>query len=129
MQGRAGIVILGLVAALLAGGAVTAVTIGMQRGTAVAATVNGEVIYVNELNGQVDTLAKQYGLDLGTADAARQRAEISREVLDQLIEQRVVLQDARLNSPMPTETQVEPQLQEIKRNFPTARDFKTTPAR
>src|SRR2546426_6895113 len=82
MQGRARIVILGLVAVLLGGGAVTAVTIGMQRGTAVAATVNGEVIYVNELNGQVDTLAKQYGLDVGTADGARQRAEISRVVLE-----------------------------------------------
>ena len=123
MNGQARIVILGLVAALLAGGAVTAVTIGMQRGTAVAATVNGEVIYVNELNGQVDTLAKQYGLDMGTADGARQRAEISRVVLDQLIEQRLVLQEARRNSAMPTETQVESQLQEIKRNFPTESDF------
>src|SRR3989442_13371520 len=78
VNGQARIVILGLVAALLAGGAVTAVTIGMQRGTAVAATVKGEVIYVNELNGQGDTLAKQYGLDMGTADGARPRAENSR---------------------------------------------------
>src|SRR2546427_8386054 len=91
VNGQARIVILGLVAALLGGGAVTAVTIGMQRGTAVAATVNGEVIYVNELNGQVDTLAKQYGLDIGTADGAPQRAEISPVVLHQLIEQRLVL--------------------------------------
>lgn len=123
MDGRARIVLLGFIAVLLGGGAVAAVTIGMQRGTAVAATVNGEVIYINELNGEVDTLAKQYGLDLGTADGARQRAEISRVVLDQLIEQRLVLQEARRNTAMPTETQVDSQLQEIKRNFPTASDF------
>src|SRR2546422_10169709 len=99
MQGRARIVILGLVAVLLAGGAVTAVTIGMQRGTAVAATVNGEGIYINELNGQGDTLAKQYGLDLGAAGRARQRTEISRVGLRQLIEQRLGVQEGRPNTP------------------------------
>jgi len=98
MEGRARIVLLGLAAALLAAGAVAAITMGMQRGTAVAATVNGEVIYINELNEQVDTLAKQYGLDPSTADGARQRAEVSRVVLDQLIEQRLVLQEARRQS-------------------------------
>ena len=120
---RARIVLLVLVALLLGGGAVAAITLGMQRGTAVAATVNGEVIYVNELNEQVDTLAKQYGLDPSTADGARQRAEISRVVLDQLIEQRLVLQEARRENAMPTETQIDDQLQEIKRNFPSQRDF------
>ncbi|TMJ09523.1 MAG: hypothetical protein E6G98_09295 [Bacillati bacterium ANGP1] len=123
MEGRARIVLLGLAAVLLAAGAVAAITMGMQRGTAVAATVNGEVIYINELNEQVDTLAKQYGLDPSTADGARQRAEVSRVVLDQLIEQRLVLQEARRQSALPTETQIEDQLQEIKRNFPTQRDF------
>src|SRR2546427_6195493 len=74
VNGQARIVILGLVAALLGGGAVTAVTIGMQRGTAGAATVNGGVIYVNELKGQGGTRPKQYRLALGTAGGAPQRA-------------------------------------------------------
>jgi len=103
--------------------AVAWVTTGMQRGTAVAATVNGEVIYAKELDGEVSAIARQYGIDLGSADGTQQRAQISKVILDQLIEQRLILQVARQHSAMPTETQVESQLQEIKRNFPTEGDF------
>src|SRR2546425_1427012 len=74
MHGRAGIVILGLVAVLLGGGAVTAVTIGMQRGAAGAAAANGEGILLNETKGQGGTLPQQYGLDLGAGGGAPQRA-------------------------------------------------------
>src|SRR5256884_2916731 len=90
MEGRARIVLLGLVAVLLAAGAVAAITMGMQRGTAVAATVNGEGIYINEMNEQVDTLAQQYRLDPPTAGGAPQRVGGSPVVLDPLIEQRPV---------------------------------------
>jgi parvulin-like peptidyl-prolyl isomerase len=124
MIGRAKIVMLTLVAVALAG-SVVAVTLGMQRGTVVAATVNGEVIYVTELDGEVNAVAKQYGIDLGSPEGARQRPEITRVVLDQLIEQRLVLQEARRFGALPNEAQVELQLQEIKRTFPTETDFAT----
>ena len=123
MSSRTKLVLLGLAAVALGGIAVSAVTVGMQRGTAVAATVNGEVIYARELEGEVAALARQYGIDLGNTDTAQQRVEISRVVLDQLIEQRLILQEARRRNTMPAETQVEAQLQEIKRNFPTESDF------
>ncbi len=123
MTGRTKFVLLGLAAVLFGSIAVAAVTIGMQRGTAVAATVNGEVIYARELEGEVAAIARQYGIDLGNTETAQQRAEISRVVLDQLIEQRLILQEARRRNTMPAETQVEAQLQDIKRNFPSESDF------
>ncbi len=123
MSSRTKLVLLGLAAVVLGGIAAAAVTVGMQRGTAVAATVNGEVIYARELDGEVAALARQYGIDLGNAETAQQRGEISRVVLDQLIEQRLILQEARRRNTMPAETQVEAQLQEIKRNFPAESDF------
>lgn len=123
MSGKARIVVLSMIAVLLGAGAVAVVTTGMQRGTAVAAMVNGEVIYAKELDGEVSAVAKQYGIDLGSADGTQQRTEISRVILEQLIEQRLILQEARLFSAMPAETQVESQLQEIKRNFPSESDF------
>src|SRR2546425_12767761 len=82
VNGQARIVILGLVAALLGGGAVTAVTIGMQRGTAGAPPGHGGGIFGNELNGQGHTPAKKNGLELGTAGRAPQRAGNSPRGLD-----------------------------------------------
>jgi parvulin-like peptidyl-prolyl isomerase len=125
MTGRGKIVALTLVLLVIGTAVAVAVTMGMQRGTAVAATVNGEVIYARELDGEVTMVAKQYGIDLAKADGAQQRQEISRVILDQLIEQRLVMQEARSRNAMPTEVQVEFQLQQIKRNFPTEADFAT----
>jgi parvulin-like peptidyl-prolyl isomerase len=123
MTGRSKIVVLTLVVLLIGAAAAAALTIGMKRGTAVAATVNGEVIYAREVDGEVALVAKQYGIDLAKTEGAQQRQEISRVILDQLIEQRLILQEARARNAMPTEVQVEAQLQEIKKSFPTETDF------
>lgn len=125
MTGRSKIVILAVVVVLLGAAAAAAVAIGMRRGTAVAATVNGEVIYAREVENEVTVVAKQYGIDLAKADGSQQRQEISRVILDQLIEQRLILQEARARNAMPTEVQVESQLQELKKSFPTEADFTT----
>jgi foldase protein PrsA len=125
MKGRSKVVVLTLVVLVIGAAAVAALTIGMRRGTAVAATVNGEVIYAREVDGEVAIVAKQYGIDLGKTDSTQQRQEISRAILDQLIEQRLILQEARARNAMPTEVQVEAQMQEIKRTFPTETDFNT----
>ena len=125
MTGRSKIVVLTVVVLVLAAAAVAALTIGARRGTAVAATVNGDVIYAREVDGEVAIVAKQYGIDLGKTDSTQQRQEISRAILDQLIEQRLILQEARARNAMPTEVQVEAQMQEIKRTFPTETDFNT----
>ncbi len=123
MTGRARVALLVGVGLLLGAGLVTVVTSGMRRGTAVAATVNGEVIYQRELDGEVDAIARQYGIDAATPEGRRQRQEIARIVLDQLIDQRLILQQARLHNALPSEADVDAQVAEIRRTFPTEADF------
>jgi len=96
---------------------------GMQRGTAIAATVNGEVIYARDLDREVTAIARQYGIDLASAQGGQQRAEISRIVLDQLIEQRLILQEARKRGALATDTQLDQAVQDIKANFPSEAEF------
>jgi parvulin-like peptidyl-prolyl isomerase len=123
MNGRARTAVVVTVGLLLGVGAVTVVTAGMRRGTAVAASVNGEVIYQRELDGEVDAIARQYGIDASTPQGRQQRQEIARIVLDQLIDQRLILQQARLHNALPTEADVDAQVAEIRRTFPTDADF------
>ncbi|HEY3248302.1 MAG TPA: peptidylprolyl isomerase [bacterium] len=108
---------------LVGAAAAVAVTYGMKRGTAVAAVVNGETIYTAQLNTEVEAVAKQYNIDLRAKDGAKQRADISKIMLDQLIDQRLIMQQARKMNAQATDAQIDGQLDEIKKNFPTEAEF------
>lgn len=109
---------------ILAGTALAvAVSIGIRRSAAVAATVNGEVIYQSALDTEVNAIAAQYGIDLKGKDGDKQRAEITKIVLDQLIEQRLVMQEARRYNAVATDAQIDAQVEQIKRNFPSEAAF------
>lgn len=123
MKTRFRLVALTVVLVLAATGLAIAVTVGMRRGTAVAATVNGEVIYASALSGEVTAIALQYGIDVKSKEGEKQRGEITRVVLDQMIEQRLILQEARRVNALATDAQIDAQLAEIKRNFPSEADF------
>ncbi len=125
MSFRAKAIIAALVLALAGTAAAVAVTLGMQRGTGVAATVNGEVIYANDLAREVAAIAKQYNIDLNSEDGKKQRAEINKIVLDQVIEQRLILQEARRLGAEATDQQIDQAMTNIKGNFPTAAAFET----
>lgn len=123
MKTRFRLVALTVVLVLAATGLAIAVTVGMRRGTAVAATVNGEVIYASALSGEVTAIALQYGIDVKSKEGEKQRGEITRVVLDQMIEQRLILQKARQVNALATDAQIDAQMAEIKRNFPSEADF------
>lgn len=125
MKTRFRLVALTVVLVLAATGLAIAVTVGMRRGTAVAATVNGEVIYASELSGEVTAIALQYGIDVKSKEGEKQRGEITRVVLDQMIEQRLILREARRVNALATDAQIDAQLAEIKRNFPSEADFQS----
>lgn len=99
--------------------AAVALTTGMKRSTAVAARVNGEVIYATDLDREVDAIARQYGIP----DDDKQRNEIVRIVLDQVIEQRIINQEARRYDAVASEVQINARLADIRRNFPTEEEF------
>jgi len=123
MRSRVKVIIITVVLALLGTAAAVAVTQGMQRGTSVAATINGEVVYASDLAREVAAIGRQYGIDLNSDQGRAQRNEISRIVLDQLIEQRIILQEARRRAALGTDAQVDEALAEIQANFPSESEF------
>lgn len=116
-------VILSVVLILIGTAAAVAVTIGMQRGTSIAATVNGEVIYASDLAREVAAIAQQYNIDLNSEEGRKQRAEIDKIVLDQVIDQRLIRQEARHLGAEATEQQLDKAITDIKANFPTEAEF------
>lgn len=123
MRSRVTVIIVTILLALLGTAAAVALTQGMQRGTSVAATINGEVIYASDLAREVGAIARQYGIDLNSEQGRTQRSEISRIVLDQLIEQRLILQEARKRGARATDAQVDEALAEIQADFPSEAEF------
>lgn len=123
MTSRAKTIIFLVIFIVVATAAAVGLTQGMRRGTALAATVNGEAIYASELDREVNAIAGQYGINLTSPDGAKQRGEITRVVLDQMIEQRLINQEARRHDAQAEDPQVDAQLADIKRNFPSEREF------
>lgn len=125
MSRKVKFVIAAVVVVLIGTAAAIAVTLGMQRSTMVAASVNGEIIYSHELDNEVTAIARQYNIDLGGADGAKQRAEIGRIVLDQMIDQRLIMQEARRRNALATDAQVDEQVANIKQNFSSEGEFQS----
>jgi foldase protein PrsA len=116
-------VLLAVVLVLAGTAAAVAVTRGMQRGTSVVASVNGEAIYASDLERRVAELARQYNMDLNSEEGRKQRAEIDKIVLEQVIEQRLILQEARRRGAEATDAQVDEAINDIKNNFPSAAEY------
>lgn len=120
MSSRTKVILFTLAFIVIGTASAIALTAGMRRSTAVAARVNGEVIYATDLDQEVDAIARQYGIP----DDDKQRSEIVRIVLDQMIEQRIINQQARRYDAVASEAQINAQLADIRRNFPTEAEFR-----
>lgn len=92
----------------------------------VAATVNGEPIYAREVDRYVREIGARFGVDFSKADAARQRQEVARSVLEQLIERTLILQEARRTGRLASDAAVEDRLRKIAASFPSLQDFERT---
>jgi foldase protein PrsA len=123
MSARLKAILLAVVLVFVGTAAAIALTRGMQRATDAVATVNGEVIYASDLEREVATLARQYNIDLKSEDGKKQRAEIDKIVLDQVIEQRLILQEARRLGAEATPQQLDQAIGDIKTNFPSPAEF------
>jgi parvulin-like peptidyl-prolyl isomerase len=107
--------------AVLAAGAVAAWW--ARRTPAVAATVNGEPIYTAEVDRYVREIGARFGVDFSKGEAAQQRQQVARSVLDQLIERTLILQEARRTGRLASDAAVEDRLREIARAFPSPEEF------
>ncbi|MER3455711.1 MAG: hypothetical protein C4304_02195 [candidate division GAL15 bacterium] len=110
---------------ILAAGTVVAVR-WTRRGPALAATVNGEPIYAAEVDRYVREIGARFGVDFSKGEAARQRAQVARSVLDQLIDRTLILQEARRTGHLASEAEVDARLAQIAKSFPTTEEFERT---
>ncbi len=101
----------------------------IQRPPGVAATVNGEPIYTAEVDRYVRELGKRLGVDFFRGEAARQRPQVARSVLDQLIERTLILQEARRTGRLATDAEVDRRVGELGSQFPTQKEFEQALAR
>ncbi|MCS7235739.1 MAG: peptidylprolyl isomerase [Armatimonadota bacterium] len=115
---------------LMAAAAVVAVAVGVvvavrwaRRAPVVAATVNGEPIYTAEVDRYVRDIGARFGVDFSKGEAARQRAQVARSVLDQLIERTLILQEARRTGKLASDLEVEERLRQIAQAFPSTQEF------
>jgi len=104
-------------------------TKGAQKGSAVAARVNGDAIYWSQVDAEVARAAAQFGLDPAGEEFAKQRNEITKAVMDQLVAQRLVVQEGRKRNIAAGDKEVEEQLAEIKKRFPGEAEFTSALAR
>ncbi len=125
MSRRIQIVVLSVVLVLVAGVAAVRLTSAVQYNVAVAAVVNGEIIYATDLNTEVNgVLTQQIPVDPTGKERDKQRAQISPVILDAMIEQRLIMQAARSRGAVATDKQIDAQVTEIKGNFPSEQSFK-----
>jgi len=104
-------------------------TAGAKRGAAVAARVNGDVVYWSQVDAEVNRAAAQFGLDPKNQEFEKQRTEITKTVVDQLISQRLIMQEARKRNVVASDQDVEAQVATIRQRFPNESDFTAALAR
>ncbi|MDR7481678.1 MAG: peptidylprolyl isomerase [Armatimonadota bacterium] len=94
-----------------------------RRGAAVAARVNGEAIYWSQVDAEVRRAAAQFGVDPSTPEFEKQREQITKIIIDQMVAQRLIMQEARKRHLTATDQDVEAQLVEIVKRFPGKTEF------
>ncbi|MGQ0568099.1 MAG: peptidylprolyl isomerase [Armatimonadota bacterium] len=130
MKMRKALLAAGIVVVLVAIGAgAWALTGSAKRGTAVAATVNGDPIYWSQVDTEVTRTAAQFGIDPKSPEFEKQRADITKAVIDQLIGTRIVMQEARKRNLVARDKEVDEQLAGIRQRFPSETEFNTAMAR
>jgi len=88
---------------------------GLRTRAAVAATINDESVYWSEVDQEVARAAAQYNVNLLGPDGDKQRAELTKVVLDQLIDQRLILQAARARNVDVGDAQISAEVERITR--------------
>lgn len=96
-------------------------------GQKMAATVNGEGISMAEYDKRVASVKKsfeQQGLDFSSDEGKEMEASIKEKVLDGLIDETLVLQEAKDQEILPTKEEIDEQLQQIKDSQESEKAYK-----
>ncbi|MDR7434449.1 MAG: peptidylprolyl isomerase [Armatimonadota bacterium] len=98
-------------------------TRAMAQVTALAAVVNGEAIYQRDVEAEVELVAFQYGLTFEGQEGQSQRQELKRAVLDQLMDRKILMQEARRLGQVATDYEVDLRLAAIREQFGSEEAF------
>lgn len=112
-----------------AGAGAWVLTSTTRRATAVAATVNGEAITWAQVDAEIARAASQFGIDTSSPDFAKQRDEVTKAIVDQLVGVRIIMQEARERNLVVPESEVDKELAGIKARFASEDEFTTAMAR
>lgn len=93
----------------------------------VVASVNGEDITTQELDEQVtlmETNLQQQGYSFDGEQGKQLEQMLRQNIVDQMIDQKLVLQDAKKQNMLPSDKEVQTEIDKIKKQLGTEADFK-----
>lgn len=91
----------------------------------VLATVNGLEITESQFNQRYNIIAGQYDLDPENQDHAAYAADLKEQVLNSLVDETVLLQEAEAQGLIATEEEVNKEIETFKANFSSTEEFET----
>lgn len=88
------------------------------------AIVNGEAILLSELEKNVQFLVEQYKLLTPASEQTTEKVrQLKKDILNQMIDERLLLQEAKKRKIVVAKREIEDGVNEVKRRFPTLEDF------
>ena len=90
----------------------------------IAATVNGDPIYMEQVDKQMDQLKQQHQ-QLQGEQGEQYIKSFQKQIVDDLIDQKLVLQGAEKAKMTVTDKEVEDWLEMVKKQFPSEQQFQS----
>jgi len=95
-----------------------------SSGKKVAATVNGDPIYMEEVDRQLDQLKQQHQ-QLQGQEGEQYAKSFQKQILDDLIDQKLVLQEAEKQNVKVSDKEIDDWLKQVKKMFPSEQQFQS----
>lgn len=90
----------------------------------VAATVNGEKVYIEDINKQLANLEKQHAGAFQGTEGAKMKKDFTKRILDNLIVQELILQEAKKKKLTASDAEVDKKMAQVKQMFKTDAEYK-----
>ena len=97
---------------------------GTACGKKIAATVNGEPIYMEEVDKQLEQLGQQHQ-SLEGQQGEEYKKQFQKQILDDLIEQKLVLQEAEKEKIKVSDKEIDDWIKQAKQQFPSEQEFES----
>ncbi|RLD16175.1 MAG: hypothetical protein DRI36_06060 [Caldiserica bacterium] len=89
----------------------------------VVATVDGEPIFLSELNSRARPIIEEYSKIVNPEELKKKEKDIKEEILNQMIEEKLLLQEAKRKGIRVSEREVDEGIAEIKSRFKSEKEY------